>query len=1313
MLAASQAFLHNQGPQTKLATGAAAAALRSMSPASTPVSQVQTKRMMDRQGSVGSQNAQRGRSRGNGVHRRGSSSSMTERTFREPSPGRPATATGMSSTYEQEPPVPPLPDTYANVPPIPQKSQRRSVSIDGYRPAAARQTNNRNSMVETSTTKPVTNPGLAAARRVVSGSTAAPVLDRVDSNNSVNFSYPGRARPTSPPPSRVSMDSPTTPVSKTGTPKSISQTETLRIQNELVQASQQPVKKKKQRSGPLNEGSHLQTGTMGSQPTVTPLGPNTAPAPTPSPKNQEKDPNSAKLAGQASHFPPSPVSPTESQGSLSDSEKSKGRRAQRASGALQKQPSIVREDWEGEHEEADSVVGTSPTPARIATKPQTPEANVSRKIENNQRQTDTPASVATLQTPQPRKPSLSPSRSARFSNRLSADMTEGQRHEPPPRSVSPRKPALKHSPSPHMGRERQRDSSRSPSEATDTSNEGRSRSRKAHHVTFDNRPAIVGVSAEPETPVSPVAKSPQNVEKDKRWSALGSRQQKRVVLSEDSDDEDAMKPMPVLPTFGSVRTRGNDATVDQQQAPQSLSSSSSSSLASDTGRNTMETSISSDHAIGGLLARDSEQRSTSLTSAGTWQSESKSHEGSTSQKSLQSADNTSHLPSIAVQPATPGNEESEPKDEWLVDIPGGFTHDVVDQSAEQQPKSVMLSQQTTIMQRPSIDADLDRPRMPSIQEEDSDKDSVYSDAAEDLSDMEGDGFGSINAIVQSPVPPSPTARSPPESPMLPTHQREMPMSQESGTSEWSATQARWKENTEVAKRASLQPSAPIVEKAPTQPRKETYASQVTSNRSVQPASPASSISTAQASPAAPINQNRTAAQPAMRKSMRSAADDTPPRIMRNRPRADSEEDVQRPLRSSMRAAPAPVVKAPVAATPPAAVQGTLQKKNLRTSAPPVQQRLPPVQDDSDSESSFKRRRRAKANDNGKYSMRRSMRASAAPEVTPSAADRRAVRSMSPVERRPFSPVGGQTTMKTTMRGSTDATPSLRPKPPTERRSSSLFGRRKEAKSPTRPMSMGNFSKSRFAADSDDEGAKPAQGFRSRYADSSDDEETLRPVRGIPRRNRDGDDSTDLDDSSDDDAARKKRTTIAAPPQHIPERPTSPMSINTQKKRGLFGRFKKDKEESTASSPVAAPATNGKDKASGKKVKQSGETAALGFSSDAQKEALIEQTRQKLLAANEQAASAAQTPSPGKLQRRQTPQRILSDSWPLPPKIPDSEDTPTRPYTSDGSATPKRPDLERLTSSGTAATSPTSSNSTLKNGKKKRFPMLRRAFGLKD
>lgn len=1383
MLAASQAFGVSKPPQSRLAAGAAAAALRSMSPATTPVNNVQTKRMVDRQSSIGS-NAPRGRSRGDKMVRRSSSASMTERTFREPSPGRPSTATGAPiSSRQQEPPVPKLPENYNNIPPVPVKSSRRSASIDEFqmrKDNVTRQAANHNSTTGLPNLKAAANPGLAAARRVSSGS-EVPQLTRADSNNSHNFSYPNRARPTSPPPQQYTprqtsattrqtvskaQASPTaSPSSPTySTPKGISPAEVRNIQHGVAQAAQQPVKKKKKREGPLNEGSHLQTGTMGQKPIVTPLAPGPPAQDQTSLRDVQSDQNMARIAGEGSHFPPAPSSPVDSNiPDFSDSEISKSRRAQRASGALQKQPSVVREDWEGEQDEGSSSVEPSPATTRfMSNERQTTEANVSRKIGGNnskleQQAADPPvsAAVATLRTPEGRKSSLSPSRSARFSSRLSADMTEGEKHVPPPRSVSPRKPALKHASSPRLlaaDAHRARDSSLSPSEATDLSIETPYKAKKSAHVKFDTHPSVVGIAAEPATSESPIAASPQN-QKDKKWFGM-RKSPNRVYLAEDSDEEeDTMKPRPLLPTFGSVRNgrKSEPESTTSQRGMPSPSSSSTSSISSGTAPTTMDASISSDHAIGRLLSQeaykqDSNQQgpqASEVSSVGTgrYNATESIYAQAGDQNPSVTATNTSYqttslrprteseedtqnadrLPRIAVQPATPGVEENDtkPQDSWLVEVPGSFPSNpsiYAAVTAQQPEKSEPLAHDSAARGHEE-----QRERMPSIQEEDSDRDSVYSDAAEEI---DGDGFGSINAIVRSPVAPTPTTRqSVAETPVIPAQLHNTQYESERSEADWEPTEARWRERVENAKRASLQPAAPITE-ARSYPSEN--ASQPQPLPQPVPAKPPVSLPRSEHEySATPARQSPTQTRPrsTLKKSVRKEAESAqgPPSQSLN-PYAITAEP-PKPMRSSMRGPAAAAPAASTGSTPATNLstqaQGALQKKSLRGSSQASQKPLPPVDNDSDSESSFRRRRRMKGADSGKYAMRRSMRAE--PATATSTVDRRAVRSVSPVQRRPFSPVGGQPSMRTTMRGSVDKTPTLRGNQGSEKRSSSLFGRKAPSISSAPPLPVANGNRPRRDIDSDDERDTARVPFKSRFRDSSDEEDDLRPVRGIPRGNKD-DDSTDLEDSSDDEGKKSRKSgrnnnlSIAVPssPQPI-ERPMSPSSPDGKKKRGFFGRRKKDKEEPLDAKPQnTAPVVNNVSTKSNV-TKKGAETAALGFRSDAEKEALIEQTRQKLEAAKERPTSPrSMSPTRGKLQRRMTPQRIMSDSWPLPPKIPDDVESPNanRPATSDGSAAGKPPPLDRQPSS--AATSPTNSaDISGKSGKKKRFPMLRKAFGLKD
>ena len=1375
MLAASQAFGAHQGAQTKLATGAAAAALRSMTPTSTPVGQIQTKRMAERSNSIGAgQNAVRGRSRGNNLQRRSSSASMSERTFREPSPGRPPTSNPQPSTRNSQPPVPRLPQNYADVPPIPKKSSRRSVSIDDIqmrkRETMTSQMPNRMSMAAAPPATPrlANNPASTAARRVVSGT---PKLERTDSQNSVNFSYPGRARPSSPPPQKqrtglvkggmpASPTTPTTPTSPTA-PQGISPAEARNIQYQITQTAQQPVKKKKQRiNKQVAEGSHLQTGTLNAKPVLTPLAP--GPSMTEEHETQistTKGQNTARLTGQASHFPSSPTSPT-SDGVESDSDSAATRRVQRASGLLQKQPSVVREDWEGEQgRNGETPSPASIVPIRAAPNKQTAKANVSRKIEEpvsiykSEAEPSPPAPVnpsSTLAAPQTKRgTSLSPSRSTRFSKRISIDMTEGQKHEPPPRSLSPMKPALKHSPSPKIlavDAARPRESSLTPSEATDISADGAPRRKKVSHVSFESEPAVVGTYTQADLPSSPQVASPQYREQGKKWPGTRTKAQNSTTLQANSDDEDSMKPRPQLPTFGSVRKgRNNEAETSVNQRttsspPSSVSSSSTSSLTHPT---TMETSFSSDHAVGSLLSQQamlqkigprlpvpSKMSLADGTELGydtesvysvdedrTIEAPSQLMSSQALMPAPKPVDKPMHVPSIAVQPATPGpDEEVRHQDNWLVNVPGSFPPTSAYASGAASGNQAVSIYSNVTQQIDHEEPQAWQDRMPSIVEEDEDHDSVYSDAAEDLADPEGDGFGSINAIVRSPVVSSPGVQSAAtDSPSTPMPRPDVRPSNDNRTESWDDTSARWKGLADTAKRSTLQPAAPIVEKSVQQPAKTNVMTAPNSKRETLPASsstdgPRTAPKQAKADPLPMINTRRSDQSPALPKSLRSDAVPAASTTLRTNTRTSLDE-APKPIRSSMRASTgAEVGAAPAmrmkAVHPPAMAQATLQKKSIRAGSQP-RQAPPPVNNDSDSESSFKRRRRAKSADPNKYNMRRSMRAgeTAAPPLPPPATtqQQRQVRALSPT--------GGQSTMRMSMRSSMDDAPTLRNRGE-GKRSSSLFGRNK-AKSPTRPMSAAGFSsgmRSRFA-DSDDEGDRKPKTFKSRFGDSSDEEDELRPVRGIPRTTR-NDDSTDLEDSSDEEGRRRGKTIQqkssyvaqpALPSPSILERPTSPTLSDNKKKRGLFGRLRKGKDEAENDSVIQV---NGNATSEVSKNRNAN-TAALGFRSDAEKEALIEQTRQKLEAARERPTSP--TGAPGKLQRRVTPHRMMSDSWPLPPKFP--TDLNERPHTADGPVT--RLDLENGQPSSPASKTSSQDAGFGKPGKKKKFPLLRKAFGLKD
>jgi serine/arginine repetitive matrix protein 2 len=269
--------------------------------------------------------------------------------------------------------------------------------------------------------------------------------------------------------------------------------------------------------------------------------------------------------------------------------------------------------------------------------------------------------------------------------------------------------------------------------------------------------------------------------------------------------------------------------------------------------------------------------------------------------------------------------------------------------------------------------------------------------------------------------------------------------------------------------------------------------------------------------------------------------------------------------------------------------------------------------------------------------------------------------------------------------------------------------------------------SRFA-DSDDEDDAGPRTFRSRFEDSSDDEEEpvkYRPVRGIPRKADDGD-STDLDDSDDEKKIASKPQTLAVNTAQAngvgrsADLPSSPTS-STAKKGSFFSRFRSKKEKDPESrsrlggtiaernarlehnqSAVQAAKQEENISTPRKEAIDKKQASRLGFSSIEERDRVLEQTRLKLEEARDQQGEMVR-PSLSTA-GGQRPERIMSDSWPLPENM--SAIHEDRPNTSDGVDRPFEPTTNTV---GSAGGTPAYGRS----GKKKRFTMLRKAFRLDD
>ncbi|KAI9717568.1 MAG: hypothetical protein M1812_004709 [Candelaria pacifica] len=1564
--AATQAFLAHRASNASLSNAAAAAALRSHTTSPVPVSNVQTKRIIRKQASNSSLGSGGGSVRsagGRGLQRQNSSGSMTERTFRDPSPNR-----GGSNTFnDNPPPVPALPKNF--VPPVPQKSSRRASSLEPPLRVSSpppKKPNGRGvSLDRGSGSPPVSNP-----RQQRPKLNSVQEVQRTDSSGSINFSYPTNARntpPTSPSEeNRVvsPLDSvrPGSPLAAAPRPNStLNNGEVSNIQNSVQDAANRPVKKKKKVTAKgAAEGSHLAGGgSSGGKPTGTAVNGDVrartqarSPPPTQleptrvaslEPSAAASKPNTKKKVKAA----PSP-SPDEtdladhavSYGSDVDSgaESTPDRPKNfntRAAGMLAKQPSVVREDRELEEAaEYGGRPGALPQlQTGVAQGRKVATASSSKKNSENKqhlRSTSQPTPALAPTTSHPssgapagsrlgtgpgkgslrgeRNQSLSPSRSTRFSTKPTVfDTLNAARHEPPPRSLSPAKSALKQSPSPRqrspvdsqaaaMGR----GYGKTPSEASDNtsllSEEGAlsgSRKKKQARVSFDEEAVVVGAAVSPPTsPDTPVVMSPQNQETTKRsWFSRGKKATK--------EQDDAMKPTPALPSFGSVRREeGISNRAQENELVESIPAPASSSARAIVDR----INISNDSAVGSVLSQDFASknsagqqktgepgRSTSTfkqsdplsqqvpsvegtgygseTDGSIYSTDDHRHRGASqgtsaigledhaeTYRALASpspdADDESHqlrsiqqdndVPSFNIIQATPNLQETESRQQWP-GLPGNINRSANEDFDEDATEPPVVEHHPTDPTPASLGIAEPEPEEAAanhvagspvigemaeglrLQTEPHDEDesddtgnSIYSDAAEDLSDLEGDGFGSINAIVESPAlkpsvavtkqPDSPTSHVPkvetrPKSKLI---RQESDIPEPSAEEGWDKAQEYWSKLSDRRKR-QMELEAMSAEDEAVEPVQPKPKKKVVKKKATQPAAPTQQ-STSDDAPLPPwpdqqylssAAKSRQSGAAGLKSSMRteSAAKPTSPEGFKQSMRAEPKSIAAEPMmKQSMRsdgnmrlggrgqpagsARQSNEVTELQSAPRPRQPQGAMQKKGRPASAAPVVDYskvstsatkhtrdfsgssaasstapAPPkstkkkitnptplkktLSNGSDSSSSFRKSRRPASS--GGFSMRSTMRGApdpmpsrevrpSSPENTGNRSSRFSVRSLSPTgstTRKPFSPPGAGA-MRSSMRGSMDApAPSLRKDSKDRAKSPSRFsfgGKQKAKAAPAVPKS-GGF-RSRFA-DSSDEDDYPTT-FKSRY-DSSDDDEpaspaplNLAPVRGIPRKIGEADkESTDLLDSEEEPASpvtKKSNQTAAL---------SSPVTVTHEGSALATGSLRRDDLN-------MAGGLKAKKAAEKEKEKKEKKRSFFGGRSKKKDEPIIPETPQvDSPTSPRQPANGSSVASPssrGKLQRRNTPKSLAlaqNEEWPLPPPIPGINGG--RPSTADGAPSPApnfrtsmRPDVGNRRSTtpappveakavGKAATAPIIAGDT---GKKKRFGGLRKVFGMK-
>ncbi|KAF3479729.1 uncharacterized protein GIQ15_06705 [Arthroderma uncinatum] len=725
----------------------------------------------------------------------------------------------------------------------------------------------------------------------------------------------------------------------------------------------------------------------------------------------------------------------------------------------------------------------------------TPKAEVPTHFQQNKIQEE-PRSLAQgpvafpQSTVKERPHSLSPNRFTRFSEQLEIPESQKHLHHPPPRSVSPAKPALKStSNSPFAARPEKLSCQwgKAGSETSDgtslISDDGSRAGWKKKHakVSFEDETEVIGhVPSPPTSPESPTPSSPRTHASSRPWNDSLTRTKPR---GDDSNEfEQFYTPRPALPSFGSIRGRKSSSTGD---------------MGADSKLGTGATPSPADHAIGELIStynlRNRAGREdiksnaplppvvTSLEGTGysSLSEDSSSDEGadlrcfpprvdsmnvqSTSRslpttetgtaqqhqtEASQGGSRLSPTPAIFIQPATPAMEEVAYHEQPSSQVPTASNCVPNTGTQSDQPKNSAYHQTKDAKSSDQVEED-----------EDSESgNSVYSDAYEDLSDMDGDGFGSIDAIVDKSVGPAPE----------PQHSNQLhPLAEENEQREATIEPDVARDSPRAAETVPQSRQRHTTHDQQSSPyRPSEAAERYAKHSNMQPLADPPKPSGRPLFEDYPTN-NSTATHPSGLNIHSSGQFDH--RSPTLRPIQESNGvDEQKPVHTRHKAA-----------------QGQQPRRTMSNA--------------SDSSSSFKRPKRFRPT--GRYTLRRTMRVGS-PNNSMEVLSDGGLPSKAfdySLKHRPFSS-DSRPAMRTTLRQAPSASTS---------RFSALTGRGKTAKTNSFPRKP----------------HKPGleKAFRSRYEDSSDEEGEaikLRPVRGIPRRKNEVEgDSTDLDDSSEYETTR--------------------------------------------------------------------------------------------------------------------------------------------------------------------------------------------------
>ncbi|KAB8253625.1 hypothetical protein BDV32DRAFT_32126 [Aspergillus pseudonomiae] len=1126
--AASHAFLKSQPSSSSLSSAAAAAALRSLTPTPTPVGNVQTKRMIQRRASIASQSSITGSLRPssqNTLRRANSSSSMSNRTFRDQSPRRPASSSG---PVPIAPPIPSIPREYATRTP----PNRRSVSVGPtLRPTSPvkRQPSGRGVSVDPAARGSVSQPSARGHEL-----DHIPELQRAGSRNSINFSYPMNSRPNSPALASEPLDRRDTSACASLAGQ-LSSPDSPRTQKSALQTANTSARRKTRgvlSGSPGRSVQPVDTAVLAAQAAIVPRSEEAAYQSSPprlaAPRDQNtrdltsKAPTARETGGRSVHDQPGQ---NQSHDPVFSQQLSETDHKQPPRPVLTKRPSTVPEDYTGEERaEADtSAEGIEHAPVerslpqtRSTIRTPTPEKlkDLSpSSIISSPESTSSIGPERESRLSQARPPSSSPGRSTRFSDQLSVMGLVGEHlHQPPPRSVSPAKSAMKNPRKCSLSPDGRNGAVLRPGPALSELSDGTSAGsdegfrlgfrRKPVKVSFDDEAEIVGVAASPPTSLEDIVFESPPVKPKGKTSWFGISNRKSATVGSDEFDE-VFKPRPELPSFGSIRkTRDGEL---REPARQDMSDNESTTSSDPS---VSPVSFSNDHAIGAIISntqsRDANpdvqlDQTPSLTPAMTAQSGAPMSElgenscvskqdtqtkqdarsvslDSRQEKKLGTSESLA-VPGIAVQPATPEGERGRSSLDWYT-VPGGFPR-----SSLEFDNTIHDSTRRKGKKHAPGDPAADATRS-NMSDEDESGESIYSDAEEGL---EGDGFGSINAVVDEP------------------------------------TSTQCKDAVEVNMTTdnihSTDQVPPSLADIPQTCQIARLANPVhTISLSPVPESPSSSHERLPySSPYPPFpkrSNSRTSAREAPRSSMAAGTIRRSMSMSADAPDSRHAHEttnsvVHGPLQPQSgnvsnqprhRAGDEQIKKRP-ASWAPNLLKGALDDDLYVNGKGPEPQR--PLSNGSDSSSSFKRSNRPRTD--SPHTIRRTLRG---PSSSPPKTYSPQYTKSPPPNSRPLSSGSGTGALRATLRSND-----------TRREKPAFFSTGKVQKARITKASGALFT-SRFA-ESDDEQGTSQQKWKSRFEDSSDDEErvvnNLAPVRGIPRRAgaHDGD-STELEDSSDNE-----------------------------------------------------------------------------------------------------------------------------------------------------------------------------------------------------